>query len=250
MKSGTKKVKIQLAFLGHLPYEIDKCKLQCWKSELFEVVGSIKNYSIGTNSDDDDWGYTDKNIQKNMPPRDNSSDILIAVTNVRLEGNYYTRRFINDSICLTFHEMLEILDEKNIPIENFILKVMYSLSIIYKRYDNRIPEMFEMTNFTHDETKGCLFDMNGNKTDIIYSTNKPIICSTCLGTLVEKGLDKILLKKVQVELNKIQKDLYYRISDFIKTHPKWAIFISSISAIILGTLGSILASYMWENYMK
>ena len=246
MKEKIKKVKIKLVFLGQVPFTVDTSKILSWQSNLFELINPIETFQITKNSDREDWSYSDACIQSLIPKR-NGEDILIALTNVRIEDNYYVRRFVNDSFCVTFHEVLEILDEKYIPLENFILKVLYSISLVYKKYGNRIPEMSEMTKFTHDETKGCLFDMNGNKTDIIYSTNHPIICSTCVSTLVNDGIEQSLLKEVQNELENVQKDLYYRISDFIKTHPKLSISISSISAIILGAIGSILASFIWEN---
>jgi hypothetical protein len=151
---------------------------------------------------------------------------------------------------VTFNEITELLESGNIPLENFIFKVIYSASLVYKRYGNRIPEMFEMTNFTHDETRGCLFDMNGIKTDIIYSTNQPEICPSCILDLANSKVPKNLIDKIQKEIKGIQKELYYKITDFIKRYPIGAIFISSSTAIILGFIGSILASYIWEKWLQ
>ena len=114
------------------------------------------------------------NIEKQLPQRDNA-DLLLAVTNVPLQDSYFARRFTDNRICMTYNSMTEILKLDNIPLENLMLRVLYSISFVYKRYGNRIPSMTEQTNFTHDETRGCIFDMNGNKTDVIYSLNKPQI---------------------------------------------------------------------------
>ncbi len=40
------KVKIKLIILGQLPVDLDKIKLTKWKSDVFEIVGQIDNYSI------------------------------------------------------------------------------------------------------------------------------------------------------------------------------------------------------------
>lgn len=238
------KLKIKLVLLGHLPYSIDIAKIEKWKSELFEVLRPIDRHTITTDSDGEDWSFSDKNIQSLLPERQNG-DILIAITNVPLEDNYFTRRFENNCICVTYNETTEYLNKSNIPLENFVLKVLYSASFVYKRYGNKLPEMFEMTNFTHDETRGCIFDMNGIKTDIVYSTNKPQLCNSCILALTNARIEQNLIDTVQTELKRVKKDLYYRISDFIKIYPKSAILISSISAIILGIIGSIIASWIW-----
>ncbi|MHC5783305.1 hypothetical protein [Aliivibrio fischeri] len=37
----------------------------------------------------------------------------------------------------------------------------------------------ELSNFTHDDTRGCIYDMNGVKEDVTSSCHKPIICEEC-----------------------------------------------------------------------
>jgi hypothetical protein len=148
--------------------------------------------------------------------------------------------------------MTEILNYNDIPLENLLLKVLYSVSFVYRRYGNKLPEMSEHANFTHDETKGCIFDMDGIKSDIIYSTYKPQLCSSCIHSLTNNPIaanriSNNMIDTVQTELKKLNKGLYYQLADWIKRNPIWAIVISSTTAIILGTIGSIIASFIYEK---
>ena len=243
------KVKIKIIFLGHLPHSINQNFITSRKSSLFEIISPIESYTINKDSDMLHWGYSDYNIQSMLPAR-NGADILLAVTNVPLEDNYFARRQTDNRICITYYEMTEILKTHNLPLENLIFRVLHSVALIYMRYKNRLPEMHELTNFAHDETRGCVFDMNGIKTEIIYSLNKPQLCSACLQTLKENKISVNLLDNIQRELRKIKKRRYYQILDFIKDNPIKAIIISSLSAILLGIIGSILATLIWETWFK
>jgi hypothetical protein len=243
------KVKIKIVFLGHLPHSVDQEKITNWKSELYEIVKPINTFNLTNNSDGDSWEFLDENIQQQLPPRD-GSDVLLAVTNVPLENDWFVRRFSDNRVCMTYSTMTEILKFDNIPLENLLLRVLYSVAFVYRRYGNRIPPMEEFTNFTHDETRACIFDMNGIKTDVVYSLNKPQLCHSCVETLTSNHghkIEKDLVEKVQKELNKIEKTLYFRITDWVKRRPILAIVISSTVAIILGAIGSLLASAIWER---
>jgi len=246
------KVKVKIVFLGHIPYSIDLDKIRKWKSDLFEILKPINTVAIVGNSDGANWEFLDTNIEEQLPQRD-GADILIAVTNVPLQHSYFARRFTDNRACMTFSEMTEILKFDNIPLENLLLRVIYSVSFVYRRYGNRIPLMAERTNFAHDETRGCIFDMNAAKTDVIYSLNKPQLCPSCIETLTtipKYKVEKELIEKVQKELKKIKKGLYFEISDFVKRKPILSLIISAIVAIILGTIGSLTASLLWEKFLK
>ncbi len=112
------KIKIKIIVLGNLPFELNLKKIENWESKLFEISKSEK-YSLNSDSDGDSWEYTDSNISKTIPDRFNE-DILFAITNVPLESNYYSRRLSENRICITTHEMSDILKESNIPIENLL----------------------------------------------------------------------------------------------------------------------------------
>lgn len=243
------KVKIKLVILGHIPLDLDKVKLTKWKSEVFEIVGQIDSYTITNNADGASWEFMDNNIGALLPERF-EGDFLIAMTHVPLEGNYYVRRLNNNRICMTFHEIASILSSRNIPIENVVYRLLYSYTIIYKQCGNRIPSIDEGAVFTHDETRGCLFDMNGVKSDIIYSTTQPIICNECTQRLTVDRVPENIIHKAKEEIKKIRKVTYYRITDLIKKHLIWALIISTFSALVLGVMGSLIATVLWEILLK
>lgn len=243
------KVKIKLIILGQLPVDLDKIKLTHWKSDIFELVGQIDNYTITNNADGPSWEFTDGNLKTQLPETFDG-DFLIAMTHVPLENNYYARRFTNNRICMTFYEMADILNLSNIPIENLVYRLLYSYVLIYKRHGNRIPLEEEITTFTHDETRGCLFDMNGIKSDIIYSTNNPIICDSCVQRLTIERVPINTINKVKEEVMGIKKDMYYRLADIIKKYPILTIVLSTISALLIGIIGSLFATIIWEKLLR
>jgi len=238
------KVKIKIIFLGYIPHLIDIEKVKKWKSDLFEVIQPVNSVAIVGDSDGACWEFLDKNIEEQLPLR-SEPDILLAVTNVPLQDNYYVRSFSDNRVCMTYNNMTEILKSENIPLENLLLLVLYLVALGYRHYGNKIPLMFELTQLGHDETRGCVFDMNGIKSDVIYSLNEPQLCHSCVERLTTKPkykIEKDLIDKVQKELRKINKGQYYRISDFVKRRPILSILLSVLSAIIIGILASIIAN--------
>jgi hypothetical protein len=230
-----KKIKIKLVSIGHLPIEFQSKKILRWNSSIFEVVGDIDNYSLRCDSDRPDWVFSDQLIEQQLPS-------IIALVNVPIENNWYARRLGNNRVVFTFHEIKDILEFNNIPLENVIYRILYAYTLLYKRSGDKIPNFGEVPGYTHDETRGCLFDMNGIKTDILASCHKPIICDECQERLRQEKVSNDLIIRTQKEIKKIQRDLYYRIFGFIKKHPAWALVLSSIFAIILGTVSSLIAS--------
>jgi len=243
------KLKIKLIFLGNPPLGVNIARITNWKSDLFQIIQPIGKVRITKKADLPDWAFSDK-IIGDLLPEEHDGEILIAITSIPLEENYYVRRIENNRLCATFFEIGDFLKYNNIPLENFILRVLYATSITYKRFNNRVPITAEITNFTHDETRGCIFDMNGIKDEIIYSTNKPIICDACVNSIANEGVETNLLDSVQKELKGVRKSLYYRIADLIKEYPVCAIILSSTVAILLGVIGSVIASYLWEAIIK
>jgi len=242
------KTKITVATVGHMPTELDKRKIENWNSSLLSITGEIQNYALTEDSDGDDWQFTDSSLERLLPESFNG-DFLIAIVNVPIESNYYSRRLSGNRIVFTFHEIKEILSLSNIPLENIIYRLLYAYALLFLRTGRKIPLNKEDTNFTHDETRGCLFDMNGIKWDIVVSCHQPTICPDCVERLRREKISNELISETQKEIRRIKKPLFYRIMDFIKKHPIWSILISAFSAIILGAIGSFIATLFYE-YIK
>jgi hypothetical protein len=243
------KVKIKLISIGHLPLEFNSKKISKFSSSLFEVEGNIDNLALRCNSDGYDWEFSD-DLVKNQMPNLNGADFMIAIVNVPLESNWYSRRLGNNQVVFTFHEIKEILQSDNIPLENVIYRLLNAYTFAYKRSGNKIPEFDEMSDFTHDETRGCLFDMNGLKADLIASCHKPIICGECKERLRRDRVSEDEIQSAEKDINKIQKDLYYRIVVNVKRHPIFALVVSSIFAFTFGLAGSVTGSYVFEHLQK
>lgn len=240
------KVKIRLVTIGHLPLHINIDQISTWKSEVFELIGEIENFALRCDSDSDGWVFSDALLKEQLPAH-TGADFLIAIVNVQIEDNWYSRRLGGNQIVFTFNQIRDFLSWNSIPLENAILRVLYAYTLLYRRSGNKIPGFNEAPSFTHDETRGCLFDMNGIKSDLIESCDKPVVCVECEERLRNERVSTQTIKTVQKEIRKIRKRLYYRAFDFVKTKPIAALAISSTFAITLGITGSIIASYIYDS---
>jgi len=240
------KVKIKLLTIGHLPLHLNLSRTSTWKSDVFELSAEIENFVLRGDSDSEDWIFSDA-LLKDQLPAHNGADFLIAIVNVPIENNWYSRRLGDNKIVFTFSQIKEFLDYENIPLENAVLRVLYTYTLLYRRSGNRIPNFGEASSFTHDETRGCLFDMNGIKSDLVESCNKPVVCAACEEHLKNDRVSTQMIKTVQNEICKIRKSIYYQAFDFIKVKPLVALMISSAFAILLGVIGSLIASSIYDS---
>ena len=240
------KAKIKLVTIGHLPLHLNLKRVATWNSEVFELVGGIDNFDLRCDSDGPDWEFSDELLRDQLPVH-TGADFVLAIVNVPVEANWYSRRLGNNQIVFTFSQIREFLAWENIPLENAILRVLYAYTLLYRRSGNRIPGFGEAPSFTHDETRGCLFDMNGIKSDLVQSCNRPVVCGEREERLRNERVSDQTIKKVQKEIKKIRKHLYYRAFDFVKANPITALVISSLFAIFLGVAGSLIASFIYED---
>jgi hypothetical protein len=238
------KVRIKVITIGHLPFNFDKYKIETWNSGFFELTGEIEHFTLPCDSDGPDWEFTDNRLEPVLPEKDDG-DFLVAIVNVPIQDNWYTR-IIDSKVVITFHEIKEVLESHNIPLENIVYRLLYAYSLAFKATGG----LQIITRFSHDETRGCLFDMNGIKTDIVYSCQGPIICQECSRILKQKRLSENAIRTVQREIAAIQKPLFYRIAGLIRKHPLWSLAISCVSAVVLGAVGSLIASVVYELFVK
>ncbi len=244
-----KKIRIKLGIIGFLPFDFDRKKITKWKSDLFEIVDDFEEYHFNHKSDIENWGYSDDLLENELPNEFNA-DIFIGITYVPIEDNYYARRLNNNRVVFSYFEMAEIISTKNLPLENLLLRMLYSYSLIYIRYGNRMPLQTENTNFAHDDTRGCIFDMNGIKIDVIYSLDKPIICDECTTKLRKEKVSDNTINIVKREIKKIKKNKYYKVIDFIKKKPILSLFISFLIGVLISIISSSIYDLTVKNYIE
>jgi len=237
------RIKIKMILIGHMPLGLQLSKVKKWKSSVFSIEGSIEPYVLRCDSDGYGWEFSDELLVEQFP-KERNVDLTVAIVNVPLEMNWYARRLGGNRIAFTFHEIKDILEHFNIPLENAILRVLYAYSLLYLRSGGQIPDYGALPGYTHDETRGCLFDMNGIKTDIIASCHFPKICDECEERLKQDRVSTSTIEKTNKEIKKIKKDLYFRIADSIKKHPIAALALSGLIALAIGVASSFMATVL------
>jgi hypothetical protein len=240
------KTKIKVITIGQLPLHLNLRRIASWQSEIFQLAGDIENFALRCDSDSDGWVFSDALLKEQLLKKFDA-DFVIAIVNVPIEDNWYSRRLSDTQIVFTFNQIKDFLTWENIPLENAIFRVLYAYTLLYRRSGERIPIFGEVTSFTHDETRGCLFDMNGIKSELVESCDNPIVCSECEERLKNERISTQIIKTAQREIQKIRKPLYFRSLDFVKSHPIVALVTSSIFAIVLGVTGSLIASFVYDG---
>lgn len=239
----TNKLVIRILFLGCKPLDIDIERLCKWKSSLWEIQGGRhETLSIPLKSDLDYWGYSDELLLEHLP-KNITQSFTFCVINAPLQQNYFSRRIAENVVCFTFYEVADFLRSQHIPLENAILRMLYTYTLIYQRH-GKIPSADILASITHDNTCGCVFDMAGIKSDLIFSCEQPLLCTSCQEAARLDKITEEFLDKYQREIKRINKILYYRISDSIKRHPTLTLCLSLITALIIGIISYLVASFL------
>jgi hypothetical protein len=239
------KPRIQIAILSQSPPDFDVRELVSWRSDVFDIKPDIESFQLNEDAAGDDWEFTDSQFERRLR-RDPGCSFLIIFVKVKLENNWYLRRLSDNRIVSTFYEMDQIVRFHGLPLRNLALRVLYAAVLIYRRYGDRIPLASEKTNYAHDETRGCLFDMNASKMDVVYSLHRPCVCDHCCSQLKQAQVSNELLTVVQRELRRVQKPLIDRLVSFVREHTVWSIMLSIVSALVLGVMASLIASWIYE----
>ena len=229
-------IRVRIITIGDIYSELNTARLKEWKSDLFEFCDIIKHDL--QHQTDLAWGYSDSLLEKILPkPADflTNADLSFFVFDVPLEDNYFSRIISGNRVLISYYEIKDFLTQENIPLENFILKLAYSYVLLYMT-DPIGLSMEKEILIAHDLRRGCLYDMCGNKKEIVYSTVVPSICNHCKDYLSSNGISDAQIRTASKELKHIRRSAYYSIVAFLKKHPILSIIISGGTAFILNMI--------------
>lgn len=228
--------KVTIVSLGSLKYPVNMSYLEEWKSQIIKISHGA---SVGhlPDAEGDNWEYTSDQLGS-LVHADNNASFTVALISARLEGNYYMRRLGDQVAVLSLYEMAEIVRFSDFTVEDYILRNVYQLAVLYAANGALIPP--GAYSWSHDDVRGCLFDMNANKSDIVFSLHQPKLCDACKARVLSKQVDSRFLPELSKELQKIQKALYFRMSEWVKAHPILALIVAALSAISLNLIASVI----------
>jgi hypothetical protein len=236
------KVSIKIIDLGNTKEKIDKNKLGRYKSEFFKIDSFEKIEVLPSPQRDGntlDIVYSKQQITEVLKERE-FSGLIVGVMNYRFIDNFYMHRINQNTMVISLFGIKEILAPADIDLENFIIRCIYEAICFYKAWGNLVSD--EVYKFVHPDTRGCLFDLNGDRADIIYNTEKPIICDECKGKLKQRPLPEGFLEKFGNELRRIDKPGSMKIELFIRKYP----LLSFICAIWGSVILNIISSFVWD----
>ncbi|MBE4080495.1 hypothetical protein [Vibrio parahaemolyticus] len=241
------KVKIKLLFLGHPRHEINKNMLLGLKSKFFKVVGIESKERLPEARKND--GYLDVEYSvaevSSMVGSPKNGDITFAIMNYRYDDGFYLHRLSPSAVCLSISGIDQLLISNGISLENFIIKNIYEVVALRFTLDTVCSD--EAYDIVHVDTRGCLFDMNGDKFDVIYNTESPCICNECKSFINGKNIPEGFVADLEKELKNIRKPLLSRVEIFIRKYPLFSIGLTLFSSFLISVLASLFVEYLKLN---
>jgi hypothetical protein len=223
-------VTITLVTQGNLKYPLNLEFIQNWGTKLFRITGIERIESL-PNSTFVPSGYSDQELTTIFAPSDRS-DITFAIVGAQLELNFYARIIPSGVVVLSLYEMGDILDREKHTVETFVIRCLYALVLTYVECDRSLG-LRRALQLHHDETRGCLYDFNQSKAEIVRSLDRPKLCADCLARLGHAQVDATFVPALLTELKRIRKGRYYRILDWAKRNPIKALLLATLWAIAL-----------------
>ena len=238
-------VKVRLVAMGNIVDELNSFQITHWKSRLFSIEKEIKRGILPQKADAIPWAYSDGILEKSFSKINHPSnvDITFYILDAPIENNYLSRVLSQNRIVLTFYQAKQILEKENIPLENYVMSHIYAYVLLYLAKANKKLEPTDEIYISHDYKEGCLFDMCGVKSDVIYKCVQPIICEQCKAYLISHGVLRDDIKIAEKEQKKLKRTLYNSFVMKLKSYPVLAFVLSLFFAFLM----SILANYATGN---
>lgn len=279
-KINLKKVDIEIIELGQLPFQINQKMLKC-KSELFEIksisyetipipheLEKKSNYIHSTDNNEKDKYILDNDsiintiINCNNGKYIKKNTIYCFISYIHMAEGWYCRRVDKTDKCIVFSfaDIYDKLASHNIPPENLLISTLTAYAYCFYS-DGELPTDKREREIMHRDTRGCIMDFCVNNIDVIFSAERPYLCSECVNKLSEnlikkhgltedeaKNFSENLKININKDLNKIKKNWLIRVKEFIQKHIYLSLSFSLIFPFAISVFANINFSrpFSWK----
>lgn len=230
-------LNVALVSLGQQKQPIDMALLCQWRSRVVSIHHAAA-IAYTPNAIGNAWQYPDDQLRNLVKPVE-GADITVAIVSAPIERNFYSRRLGNNVVVFSIHEMAHILNAANFQLEHFILRNIYQIAIYFHALNGSVPDSNSMS-WSHHDIRRCLFDMNSQKTDVLYSMHQPKLCDACRARIGQHQVDPDLLHALDAELPRLRRKLFFQIVDWVKLHPIYSLLLTAAFSIALNIIASII----------
>ncbi|MDR0932472.1 MAG: hypothetical protein LBM70_05555 [Victivallales bacterium] len=236
------KENIKLVLLGHAKHLVDTSKLLRYKSNFFHITDPVVKEKMPDKKVKDSYlniEYSKEEVTSILSDI-TSESIVIGIMAYPYNDNFYMHRLGGKKCCISLANINHILRSEKISTENFIIKNIFEVVLLYNLFGSVSIE----NGFHHNDTRGCIFDMCGDTDDIIYNTEKPIICDECKGKIINHSLPEGYLAAFEKELAQIDKTPSQKFEIWVGEHP----FLYSLIILIVNIFLTIGIN-IFTNYL-
>ena len=137
-----KKIPIKLVMIGHIDKIVDISEIKKHKSNLFTIQETSRISDLPSPEKNDgyfDIYYSKEEVSK-MLHSINYDGICIAIMNYRYDDDFYMHRVGQNKVCISISNLEQILNRKDITLENFMIKNIYEILSFYVVFKSNLEE--------------------------------------------------------------------------------------------------------------
>jgi hypothetical protein len=225
-------IEIDLILIGNVKDLIDTSYLKRWGSNIFSIR-QIKEIILTPDNGFDDPNCTFDKLKELKT----DSRLTIAISNYYFPKNLISLPLTEHLISLSIYDFDKMLADEKIRIEKYILRFIYSFSIIYQTNDKRLPET---TDLIHRDIQGCIFDYCKRHIDTLKFHNDPKLSSHSRLKLESKNKPVNYLKVIDKEIKRLNRSYIEKLELYVKKNPAMTTIISLIIGFILGLITNMM----------
>ena len=236
------KIPIRLISVNGAIRELNLRRLYRWKTKLFRI-STLTDYDsiiFHKQYDCDQLQAYSASLLNRCLSASEFDGLTVFITYEPLEDNQFSVLLDKNRVVFSLYEVQGILRDAETPLENHIISLLYTYSLMMIASKGGGLSMEMEAKFAHDSFRKCLFDFRNDKSYVKYTSVSPILCAQCVERLKEAGVPDKVLVSVKTELKNLKKDLFYRIEDFLENYPILSFLLTILSTVILNLLCSII----------